>query len=151
MWQITIYIYHKENHYRPDFVRKNSGAKWLASLCMCMINLLATFTGPLTLLIHYLIVNIYLKRIKNNGHSENMTSEFHFIVNIALLIQFARSFTQIPLYIMIFSISIVVFQSLSHVWPFCNPMDCSPLGSSVHTIFKARTPSALPFPSLKCH
>ena len=38
---------------------------------------LATFTGPLIFLINYLIVNIYLKRIKN-GHSENITSEFHF-------------------------------------------------------------------------
>ena len=30
-------------------------------------------------------------------------------------------------------------QSLSHVWLFCNPMDCSPSGSSVHEIFQART------------
>ena len=30
-------------------------------------------------------------------------------------------------------------QLLSGVWLFCNPMDCSPPGSSVHGIFQART------------
>ena len=30
-------------------------------------------------------------------------------------------------------------QSLSCVWFFCHPMDCSPLDSSVHGIFQART------------
>ena len=30
---------------------------------------------------------------------------------------------------------------------FCNPMDCSPPGSSVHGIFQARYWSGLPFPS----
>ena len=29
----------------------------------------------------------------------------------------------------------------------CNPMDCSPPGSSVHKIFQARILSGLPFPS----
>ena len=29
-------------------------------------------------------------------------------------------------------------QLLSHIWLFCNPMDCSPTGSSVHGIFQAR-------------
>ena len=29
----------------------------------------------------------------------------------------------------------------------CNPMDCSPPGSSVHEILQARIPSGLPFPS----
>ena len=29
-------------------------------------------------------------------------------------------------------------QSLSHVWLFSDPMDCSPPGSSVHGIFQAR-------------
>ena len=29
---------------------------------------------------------------------------------------------------------VVVVQSLSHVWLFCKPMDCSPSGSSVHGI-----------------
>ena len=29
-------------------------------------------------------------------------------------------------------------KSLSHVWLFCNPMDCSPPGSSVHLISQAR-------------
>ena len=29
-------------------------------------------------------------------------------------------------------------QSLSHVWLFCNPMDCSPSDSSVHGILQAR-------------
>ena len=28
--------------------------------------------------------------------------------------------------------------SLSHVWLFCNPMDCSPTGSSIHGISQAR-------------
>ena len=32
----------------------------------------------------------------------------------------------------------VVVQSLSHVWLFCHPMDCSLPGSSVHGIFQAR-------------
>ena len=27
---------------------------------------------------------------------------------------------------------------LSHVWLFCNPMDCSPPGSSMHRIFQGR-------------
>ena len=31
-----------------------------------------------------------------------------------------------------------VVQSLSHVWHFCNPMDCNPPGSSVHEISQAR-------------
>ena len=30
---------------------------------------------------------------------------------------------------------------------FCNPMDCSPSGSSVHGILQARIWSGLPFPS----
>ena len=35
-------------------------------------------------------------------------------------------------------LSIVVVSSLSHVWLFCDSMDCSPPGSSVHGIFQAR-------------
>ena len=31
----------------------------------------------------------------------------------------------------------IVIWSLSHVWLFCNPMDCSPPGSSVHGILQA--------------
>ena len=31
-----------------------------------------------------------------------------------------------------------VVYSLSPVWPFCDPMDCSQLGSSVHGILQAR-------------
>ena len=34
--------------------------------------------------------------------------------------------------------SMVVVYSLSHVWLFCNAMDCSLLGSSVHGISQAR-------------
>ena len=34
--------------------------------------------------------------------------------------------------------------SFSHVWP-CEPMDCSPPGSSVHEIFKATEWVAIPF------
>ena len=33
---------------------------------------------------------------------------------------------------------IAVFELLSHVWLFCNLMDCSPPGSSVHGIFQVR-------------
>ena len=33
---------------------------------------------------------------------------------------------------------VVVVQPLSHIQPFCDPMDCNPLGSSVHGIFQAR-------------
>ena len=29
-------------------------------------------------------------------------------------------------------------KSLNHVWLFCDPMDCSPPGSSAHGIFQAR-------------
>ena len=47
---------------------------------MCVINLLATFTGPLTFLTNYLIADIYLKGVKNNDHSENITFQFHFIL-----------------------------------------------------------------------
>ena len=35
---------------------------------------------------------------------------------------------------------------LSHVWPFCDSMNYSPPGSSVHGIFQARYWSGLPFP-----
>ena len=33
---------------------------------------------------------------------------------------------------------VIVVLSLRHVWLFCNPMDCSPPGSSVHGILQAR-------------
>ena len=39
---------------------------------------------------------------------------------------------------------------LNCVW-LCNPMDCSPPGSSVHGIFQARNWSGLPFPSSTKH
>ena len=42
---------------------------------------------------------------------------------------------------------IVVVQSLSHVWLFYDPMDCSPPGSSVHGISQARILKWVPFPS----
>ena len=32
----------------------------------------------------------------------------------------------------------VKVKSLSHVWLFCDPMDCSPPGSSAHGILQAR-------------
>ena len=35
-------------------------------------------------------------------------------------------------------ISVVLVPSLSHVWPFCHPMDCNQPGSSVHGVFRAR-------------
>lgn len=63
--------------------------KGLEVLCVCMINILAMFKGPLTFT-SYLIDDIYLKRVKNNEHSENMIFHFHFTIKIALLIQFAR-------------------------------------------------------------
>ena len=34
--------------------------------------------------------------------------------------------------------SFMCAQSLSLVWPFCDPMDCSPPGSSIHEIFHVR-------------
>ena len=33
---------------------------------------------------------------------------------------------------------IYLFLCLSHIWPFCNPMDCSPPGFSGHGISQAR-------------
>ena len=39
-------------------------------------------------------------------------------------------------------------QSLSHVWLFCDPMDCSPPGSSVHGISQARILEWFAFPTL---
>ena len=38
-------------------------------------------------------------------------------------------------------------QSLSHVYLFCDPMDCSPPGSSVHGISQARILDGLPLAS----
>ena len=35
-------------------------------------------------------------------------------------------------------IAVVIVKSLSRVWLFCNPMDCSPPGSSVHGILQGR-------------
>ena len=50
----------------------------------------------------------------------------------------------------------VVVWSLSHVWLFCNPMDCGPPGSSICGIFQARilespcpSPGDLPDPGNK--
>ena len=42
---------------------------------------------------------------------------------------------------------VVVVSSLNHIWLFCNPMDCSPPGSSVHGISQASILGwvALPF------
>ena len=37
-----------------------------------------------------------------------------------------------------FFIHIVIYLSLSHVWIFCNPMDCSLTGYSVHGVSQAR-------------
>ena len=34
----------------------------------------------------------------------------------------------------------------SHVWPFCNSLDCSPPGSSVHGVFQVRILEWVPFP-----
>ena len=50
-----------------------------------------------------------------------------------------------PLLNSILKMMVVVVQSLSCVWPFCDAMDCSPPDSSVHGIFQARI---LPFPPL---
>ena len=38
----------------------------------------------------------------------------------------------------VFLCAVVIDQSLSGVWLFCNPTDCSPPGSSVHRISQAR-------------
>ena len=38
----------------------------------------------------------------------------------------------------LYHLSIVCAQLLSRDWLFCDPMDCSPPGSSVHGIFQAR-------------
>ena len=41
----------------------------------------------------------------------------------------------------------VVVWLLSYVWPFYNPMHCSPPGSSLHGILRQEYWSGLPFPS----
>jgi len=40
-----------------------------------------------------------------------------------------------------------VLSCYSHVWLFCDPMDCSPPGSSVHGIFQARILEWIAIPS----
>ena len=45
----------------------------------------------------------------------------------------------------IFVVDIVYL--LSHVLPFCNPLDCSPPGFSVHGILQARTVEWVAMPS----
>ena len=40
-----------------------------------------------------------------------------------------------------------VVQLLSRIWFFCNPINCNPLGSSVHGISRQEYWSGLPFPS----
>ena len=44
---------------------------------------------------------------------------------------------RLNVYMVIFRL-VVIVQSLSHVRLFCNPVDCSPPGSSVHGILQAR-------------
>ena len=44
-------------------------------------------------------------------------------------------------------LSIAVVLLLSHIWLFCNPIDCSPRGSSVHGFPRQDCRSRLPFPS----
>ena len=44
-----------------------------------------------------------------------------------------------------------VVQSLNHVQVFCDPMDCSLPGLSVHRISQAKYWSGLPFPSSADH
>ena len=41
----------------------------------------------------------------------------------------------------------IVFQSLSHVQHFCNPMDCRPAGCALHGFSQARTLEWIAFPS----
>ena len=41
----------------------------------------------------------------------------------------------------------MLLQLLTHVQLLCDPMDCSPPGSSIHGIFQAGVWSGLPFPS----
>ena len=45
------------------------------------------------------------------------------------------------------SLPIIVLWSLGHVWLFCNSMDCSPPGSSVHGILPARILEWVTIPS----
>ena len=45
------------------------------------------------------------------------------------------------------SIPLFVVQSLSCLWLFCNPMDCSPPGSSVRGILQAKILAWVAFPS----
>ena len=47
----------------------------------------------------------------------------------------------------LFMYTFVVIQSLSHIRLLCDPMDCSPPGSSVHGIFQARILEWVPFHS----
>ena len=42
---------------------------------------------------------------------------------------------------------LVVVELLNHVQFFCNPIDCSPPGSSVHGFSRPECWSGLPFPS----
>ena len=42
---------------------------------------------------------------------------------------------------------VVVFHTLHHVWPFCDPMNCNLPDSSVHGILQARILEWLPLPS----
>ena len=47
----------------------------------------------------------------------------------------------------IYTVSVVFVYLVSHIQLFCNPMDYSPPGSSVHGISQARILSGLSFPS----
>ena len=46
-------------------------------------------------------------------------------------------YQHITVYSKFIQFAVVVVELLSHVWPFCHPMDCSPPGSSVHGAFQA--------------
>ena len=46
---------------------------------------------------------------------------------------------------------LLLLLSLSHVQLFCDPMDCSLPGSSVHGISRQEYSSGLPFPSLETY
>ena len=53
----------------------------------------------------------------------------------------------IYIYFFFVVVAVVVLQSFSHVQLFCNPMDYSPPGSSVHDVFQARILEWVPISS----
>ena len=72
---------------------------------------------------------IWQSRVKSLEISDNTVQTF-------IIIWFSNNIC----YICVCSIyAAIVVWLLSHIWLFCDPMDCSPPGTSVHGILQART------------